>query len=175
MYRQRTMFAETDLVMELAQLVRTSRRANVIFYSIDPRGLDAGLMDAASANRLTTRDMAIWMTQTQGTLKILGNETGGFCICDVNEIKPELKRIDNETSNDYVLGYTTTNSDPRAIRHVAAGVCSLIVRGCSQGGSRPVRYSVQARPAPCRGRSFPCAWRSRVTSLSRGTAVFRSR
>jgi VWFA-related protein len=116
MYRQRTMFAETDLVMELAQLVRTARRSNVIFYTVDPRGLDANLMDAASSGRVTTRDMAVWMTQTQGTLKILGNETGGFCVCDVNDIKPELDRIDNETSNYYMIGYTTTNPDPTVIR-----------------------------------------------------------
>jgi VWFA-related protein len=116
MYRKRTMFAETELVEELAQLVRSARRGNVVFYTMDPRGLDASFMEAAGTGKITQRDLAIWMTQTQGSLKVLGNETGGFCICDVNDPRPELERIDNETSNYYMIGYVTTNSDPRAVR-----------------------------------------------------------
>ena len=116
MYRSRTMFAETDLTEELAQVVRAAKRANVIFYTMDPRGLDASFMDAADSGRITQRDLALWITQTQGTLKILGNETNGFCICDTNDPKPDLERIDNETSNYYMVGYYSTNSDPKAIR-----------------------------------------------------------
>ena len=115
-YRRRTMFAELDLTVELAQLVREARRANVIFYAIDPRGVDASLMEASTTQAVLPRDMSIWLAQTQGTLRVLSDETGGFCVCDTNDIKPALQRIDNETSNYYMVGYITSNANPLQIR-----------------------------------------------------------
>jgi len=148
MYRSRTMFAETDLVGELAQLVRTAKRANVIFYPIDPRGLDASFMDAAGSGRITQRDLALWITQTQGSLKVLGNETGGFCMCDTNDIKPDLQRIDNETSNYYLIGYVTTNSDPRAIRRgIKVEVTRPNVTELTYSDSYTINRMVAPRPA----------------------------
>jgi hypothetical protein len=35
-------FAESDLIAALAELTATAREANVTFYTIDPRGLQAG-------------------------------------------------------------------------------------------------------------------------------------
>jgi len=47
---------------------------------------------------------------------VLSDETGGFCVCNENDIKPSLQRIDNDTSNYYVIGYITSNPDPLKIR-----------------------------------------------------------
>ena len=110
------MFAETDLEREIAQLVHAARRANVAFYTIDPRGLDTNSMDAATTADITTRDRMIQFTQTQGTLRVLADETGAFCTCNENDIKPSLQRIDNDTSNYYIIGYITTNPDPLRLR-----------------------------------------------------------
>src|SRR5262249_9728086 len=38
-YRQRTEFNESDLDRELVEVVAAARRANVVFYTLDPRGL----------------------------------------------------------------------------------------------------------------------------------------
>jgi hypothetical protein len=49
------------------------------------------------------------------SLKVLGDETGGFCVCNSNDFKKGLRRIDNEMSDYYILGYTSTNPDPLKI------------------------------------------------------------
>ena len=46
------------------------------------------------------------------TLKVLSDETGGFCICMNNNFKGAFQQIDNEMSDYYMLGYTSANPDP---------------------------------------------------------------
>ena len=109
-------FSEADLIAALAELTRSARRANVTFYTIDPRGLQAG----ADISLNLTND-EFWQNQriTTDSLKVLGSETGGFCICDVNTYKPGLMRIDNEMSDYYLLGYVSSNPDPlKVIRKI---------------------------------------------------------
>ena len=52
------------------------------------------------------------MNNTIDSLKVLGDETGGFCICNTNDFKRDLQRIDNETSDYYLHRLTTSNPDP---------------------------------------------------------------
>ena len=42
----------------------------------------------------------------------LADLTGGFAITNTNDFKTGLKRIDAETSDYYILGYTSNNPDP---------------------------------------------------------------
>jgi len=107
-------FLEADLIADIAELVRTARRANVTFYTLDPRGLVAGIADISQG--ITTQE---WMSYTRNTissLQVLGEETGGFCICNQNNYKPGLQRIDNEMSDYYILGYVSNNPDPTHVR-----------------------------------------------------------
>jgi VWFA-related protein len=102
-------FAEADLVAALAELTRAARRANVTFYTVDPRGLIAG----ADINvNLSIEEWRSFVETSVSSLKVLAEETGGFCICNVNAFKPGLQKIDNEMSDYYILGYTSTNPDP---------------------------------------------------------------
>ena len=102
-------FAEADLVAAIAELTRAARRANVTFYTIDPRGLIAG--SDISVN-LSVEEWRSFVETSVSSLKVLADETGGFCICNVNVFKPGLQKIDNEMSDYYILGYTSTNPDP---------------------------------------------------------------
>jgi VWFA-related protein len=102
-------FADSDLVAALAELTRAARRANVAFYTIDPRGLIAG----ADINvNLGVEEWRSFVVESTSSLKVLGDETGGFCICDTNNFKGGIQRIDNEMSDYYILGYTSSNPDP---------------------------------------------------------------
>ena len=102
-------FAEADLVAALAELTRAARRANVAFYTVDPRGLIAG----ADINvNLSIEEWRDFVETSISSLKVLGDETGGFCICNTNDFKKGLQRIDNEMSDYYILGYTSSNPDP---------------------------------------------------------------
>jgi hypothetical protein len=57
-----------------------------------------------------------YATTTISSLQVLGDETGGFCICNTNSIIPGLKRIDSETSDYYMLAYNTNNPDPNKVQ-----------------------------------------------------------
>jgi VWFA-related protein len=115
-YRHRTEFSESDLTHELAELVRVARRNNVVFYAVDPRGLNASMMDASMGQSISYAEWRDYLTTTQGSLRIISDNTGGFCICNSNDFKGGLQRIDNETSDYYMIGYVTNNPDPLKIR-----------------------------------------------------------
>ena len=42
---------------------------------------------------------------------MIAEETGGIAVVNQNDFERALKRIDNETSDYYVLGYVSKNSD----------------------------------------------------------------
>jgi VWFA-related protein len=108
--QQGTQFAQADLAAELAELVRAANRANATFYTIDPRGLIAGpdlddnLQDAA--------EWQDYVRETQDSLRVLAEQTGGIAVVNQNDFDKALKKIDAETSDYYVLGYYSTNPDP---------------------------------------------------------------
>jgi VWFA-related protein len=102
-------FAEADLARELAELTRTANRANVSFYTIDPRGL-VGMPDIDdNINAIEWQDS---MRKAQDSMRVLAEETGGFAVINSNDFDRSLKRIDAETSDYYVLGFYSNNPDP---------------------------------------------------------------
>jgi VWFA-related protein len=106
-------FAESDLIAALAELTRQARRSNVTFYTIDPRGLIAG----ADINvNLSTDEWRSFVETSVSSLKVLGEETGGFCVCETNDFRKGLQKIDNDMSDYYIIGYTSTNPDPLRVR-----------------------------------------------------------
>ena len=97
----------------MAELTRAARRANVTFYAVDPRGLDAG---PNIAYNLSMEEWRAYVDNSVSTLRVLSDETGGFCVCMNNNFKGAFQRIDNEMSDYYMMGYTSTNPDPLRIR-----------------------------------------------------------
>jgi VWFA-related protein len=103
------MLAEGDLIRELAELTRAANRANATMYTIDPRGLVAGQdLD----DEVPTQEWNAYVRDTQDSLRVLAEETGGIAVVNQNDFDKALKRIDNETSDYYVLGYYSSNPDP---------------------------------------------------------------
>lgn len=107
-------FSEADLISQLAELTRTARRANVTFYTIDPRGLNSGMADINQT--ISSQEWQKFLNNSISSLMVLGEQTGGFCACNTNDFKRYLQRIDNEMSDYYVIGYTSSNPDPLKIR-----------------------------------------------------------
>ena len=106
-------FAETDLIAEIAELTRAANRANVTFYTIDPRGLVGG----ADINlNLTSTEWQNYITNSIDSLRVLAEETGGIAVVNTNDFKNKFKQIDNEMSDYYLVGWTTSNPDPLKIR-----------------------------------------------------------
>jgi VWFA-related protein len=113
-YRIGSVNADIDLHRLMRELILSANRANATIYTVDPRGL-AGVVDASQYV-----DQSEWRThlqKTTSTLRYLAEETGGFAVVNTNDFASELKRIDAETSDYYVLGFYSSNPDPtRRIR-----------------------------------------------------------
>jgi VWFA-related protein len=108
-FNQGQQFADADLARELAEITRTANRANATIYTIDPRGLVAG---ADLDEQLDPVEYADYVRKSQDSLRVLADETGGIAVVNQNDFSKALKRIDNETSDYYVLGYYSSNPDP---------------------------------------------------------------
>ena len=102
-------FADADLARELAEVTRTANRANATLYTIDPRGLVAGPDIDQPLDPVEFGDS---VRKTQDSLRVLAEETGGIAVVNQNNFDAALKRIDAETSDYYMLGYSSTNADP---------------------------------------------------------------
>jgi VWFA-related protein len=107
--RQGQQFADADLARELADLTRTANRANVSFYTIDPRGLVGGPDLDENIDPIEWQD---YVRKSQDSLRVLAENTGGIAVVNQNDFSKALKRIDAETSDYYVLGYYSSNPDP---------------------------------------------------------------
>jgi VWFA-related protein len=102
-------FADADLAREMAELTRSANRANVSFYTIDPRGL-VGMLDMDQ--KVDQTEWQDYVRKSQDSLLVLAHETGGLAVVNSNDFDKALKRIDAETSDYYVLGYYSSNPDP---------------------------------------------------------------
>jgi len=114
-YMQKTEFAESELISEIAQLTREARRANITFYALDPRGLTASIPIDVRGLQMPEDWRDYVMTQNNN-LRSLTEETGGFAIIQTNDYTKGLQRIDAETSDYYLIGYTSTNPDPFKVK-----------------------------------------------------------
>jgi VWFA-related protein len=103
-------FAAADLAAELSELTREANRANTTIYTMDPRGLVAG--PSLSQTTLDPSDWQDHIRETQSSLRVIAELTGGFAAVNSNNLLAALKRIDGETSDFYLLGYYSNNPDP---------------------------------------------------------------
>ncbi len=127
--RQGQQFANTDLAAELAELARVANRANTSFYTVDPRGLVAG---PSIDERVPIEEWNQHIFQTQNTLRMIAELTGGKAIVNRNDFASALREIDAETSDYYIVGFYTSNPDPtirdRRLRIEVAGRDDLELR-----------------------------------------------
>jgi VWFA-related protein len=134
-------FADADLARELGELTRTANRANATIYTIDPRGLVAG---ADLDEQLDPVEYGEHVRKTQDSLRVLAEETGGIALVNQNDFDRGLKRIDAETSDYYMLGYTSSNPDPtRRTRKIEVKVVRPGMRVISR-----TSYSLAQVPSP---------------------------
>ena len=101
--------ADIDLHRLMRELTLSANRANATLYTIDPRGL-AGITDVGEL--VDQSDWRTYVQKTTSSLRYLAEETGGFAVVNTNDFATELRRIDAETSDYYVLGFYSTNPDP---------------------------------------------------------------
>jgi VWFA-related protein len=107
-FRSANVFADTDLAAQLQEITRAANRANATLFTVDPRGL-VGTTDAGQ--QIDQDEWTTHIQKTQGSMRTLAENTGGFAVLNANDFGPALKRIDAETSDYYVLGFYSSNKD----------------------------------------------------------------
>ena len=106
-------FASSNRTLDAARrLVDLANRASVVIYSVDSRGLQTtgitaadsvgSLSPAAARQRAGERNARL--LDTQGGLKYLSEETGGFAVVNNNDISGGVERILDDQSY-YLIGY----------------------------------------------------------------------
>jgi VWFA-related protein len=109
-----------DNQVVLRQTVDRAARANVSFYAVDMRGLQA-VVPGGDATQASIRGTAAYsgaavagqfgrLAATQDTLTTLAEDTGGRAFFDANTFGAVFQKVVADTSAYYVLGYSSTNA-----------------------------------------------------------------
>jgi VWFA-related protein len=119
--------------MGLREMLQTATRANVSIYPVDPRGLIQGLTDApsslgslpvtyyqcgddcadplpSSALLEAENGLRDELEGSLDSLRMLASETGGLAAINTNDFDRPFRRIVEDNSSYYLLGYYPTNT-----------------------------------------------------------------
>jgi VWFA-related protein len=116
--KERFELANLDDAPYFRNLMGEANRANVSFYTIDPRGLAASdnfvLPPAPVPGRpdttpLINEDLASLKTR-HDSLARLANDTNGIFLIDSNNLGKQLRRIADDLTSYYLIGYYSTNT-----------------------------------------------------------------
>jgi VWFA-related protein len=94
------------------RILEVANRNNASFYPIDPRGLAA--FDAPlgpDAPPLIQVDQAM-LTRRIETLRTLAENTDGLAVVNSNDLDRGLRRVADDLSSYYLLGYYSSNAKP---------------------------------------------------------------
>jgi VWFA-related protein len=114
--------AATTVLSATRDAISAAARANVSFFSVDPRGLVGMTSEAMELNSVAdahlgfdARGLLADMYLSQDSLRTLAEETGGYAAVNSNNVGTALNRIVRANSTYYVLGYypTTVQRDGR--------------------------------------------------------------
>jgi VWFA-related protein len=100
-----------DFERRFRDLLTTAARANVSFYPIDVGGLKApaeGRADVGSPTAAAARNVS-----ARGgidTLRELADNTDGYAVVNTNDLDAGVRRISDDLSSYYLLGYYSTNA-----------------------------------------------------------------
>jgi hypothetical protein len=106
---------QTETSQDLRQTTDLAARADVVFYTIDPRGLDP--LGITAADDLAGQDPSDFLSnkrddfhESQDSLNAIALDTGGRFFRDNNDIKRGLANMLDENSGYYLLGFQPEGS-----------------------------------------------------------------
>lgn len=100
----------SETMDKLRRITSTAARSSVVIYSMDSRGLVAGLTDASSEGQFDPsgrlhRAIGGELSASQDALNALAVDTGGKTVFNTNALGPGLVRALKETSVYYLLAW----------------------------------------------------------------------
>lgn len=106
----------------LTEAIRKSRRAGLVIYALDPRGLAATVLGGTAAthkprtifedgsNRNNIPGDFDNLTNSQLGMRYVSKDTGGFAILNNNDLSLGLARVVAENNAYYLISYYPTNT-----------------------------------------------------------------
>lgn len=114
-----------DLLLAQRDLLEAARKANVAFYTVDPRGNSAGEdVNMQLGSTVSGTSILREVGRGQGSLRSLASETGGLAIVGTNSIAKEFTQIVQANSSFYVLAYTPAARHDGAYHRISVTVKS---------------------------------------------------
>jgi VWFA-related protein len=99
-------FNTADLLTQFRQLFVAASRSNTSVYTLDPRGLATSEFDLS--DRVSNEADRQVLNESLDSLRVIADQTDGRAIVSRNDPVPDLRRMVQDTSTYYLLGYTTT-------------------------------------------------------------------
>ncbi len=134
-------FGDADLALELRGLADAANRSNISVYPIDARGLAP---ISTAGQQVDQNELRSHLQKTQASLRTIAEATGGVAIINDNDFTGALKQIDAATSDYYLIGYYSSNSD---VAKRSRQVEVRVPRGHIKVWSRS-SYTLKPQPAP---------------------------
>jgi hypothetical protein len=109
--KERADLAAMDNEFRFRALFGDANRANVSFYPVDPRGLAAADLGFSSA--VVPQDTSVQVLRArQESLQTLALNTDGMALISNNDLRSQLRRVADDLTSYYLMGYYSTNSKP---------------------------------------------------------------
>ena len=99
-----------DFDLRFRDFIDLARRSNVTFYALKPAGLEAPNANTARAGASNPNAELNWINARNDNLMALANNTDGIPIVNTNDLTGGARKIADDLSASYILGYYPTNS-----------------------------------------------------------------
>ena len=100
-----------DHQQDFRNMVDDANRSNVSFYPLDPRGLAVFDQTLAAGNRDVITDSQFLRARLDALMD-LASSTDGIAIVNSNDIDRGLRRVVDDLTSYYLLGYYSSNAKP---------------------------------------------------------------
>jgi VWFA-related protein len=110
------------------EMIAAATRANVSIYAIDPRGLTSGTADLAAIGSPLVGSAVFPLESmlldelrlAQDSMRLFADQTGGRAILDQNDMDAAFRRVIEDNSSYYVLGYQSPDPNRNGKFHRVA-------------------------------------------------------
>jgi VWFA-related protein len=109
---------DATVIMDATRdVIAAATRANVAIYGVDARGLASGADEAIEVGAfpddpslgIGSQALQNEVRLGQDSLRVLSDETGGFAVVNTNDLSGAFRRLVDDNSSYYVLGYYPAN------------------------------------------------------------------
>ncbi len=108
--RERLRLAADDLQMDFRDLLQRANRANISFYTVDPRGLTVFDEDLSTRRATDIGGDRERLANRQNSLRELAENTDGVALVNTSGLEAALARMLDDIGTYYLLGYYSTNT-----------------------------------------------------------------